>query len=187
MIPAPKPLTIFVDMDGTIELLLAAWLPRLNEKYHRNLTLDDIHDWNIGLAYEGLTEEEIMAPTFDDTIWSEIQPIPDAAEVLQRLKAKGHHIYIVTATPYQSIRAKMDDLLFRYFPFLSWNDVIIMQRKQLLTGDVMIDDAVHNLEGGNYKKILFDAPYNRDYDAEANGMMRVKGWLEVEKIIEEME
>ena len=50
----------------------------------------------------------------------------------------------------------------------------------------MIDDAVHNLEGGHYRKVLFDAPYNREYDAEANGMTRVKSWPEVEILIEQM-
>ena len=28
----------------------------------------------------------------------------------------------------------------------------------------MIDDGIHNLIGGEYKKILFDAPYNRSFD-----------------------
>ena len=54
-------------------------------------------------------------------------------------------------------------------------------------GDVLIDDGIHNLEGGNYRTILFTAPHNRFYDAEANGMIRVHTWEEVVRIIDDME
>jgi hypothetical protein len=30
------------------------------------------------------------------------------------------------------------------------------------------------------------APHNRDYDAEANGMIRVSTWAEIEKVINEL-
>jgi 5'(3')-deoxyribonucleotidase len=81
----------------------------------------------------------------------------------------------------------MDDLLFRWFPFISWDQVIITKRKQLIKGDVLIDDGIHNLEGGDYVKILMTAPHNRSYDAEGNGMIRVSSWKEIEKVISELE
>ena len=60
------------------------------------------------------------------------------------------------------------------------------RRKQLIRGDVLIDDGIHNLEGGAYKKILFTAPHNRHYDAEAHGMTRVNNWEEAVRIIDGM-
>lgn len=48
-----------------------------------------------------------------------------------------------------------------------------------INGDVLIDDGTHNLEGGNYFKILMTAQHNKKYDAEANGMLRVETWAEV--------
>lgn len=98
----------------------------------------------------------------------------------------GHEVYIVTATPYISVPEKMDDLLFRWFPFITWEQVIITSRKQLIKGDVLIDDGIHNLEGGDYVKILMTAPHNRDYDAEANGMIRVNNWKEIEEVIADL-
>ena len=77
----------------------------------------------------------------------------------------------------------MNDLLLKYFPFLTWHQVIITSKKQLIRGDVLIDDGVHNLEGGPYVKILMTAPHNRNYDAEANGMIRVSDWGEIETVI----
>ena len=38
-----------------------------------------------------------------------------------------------------------------------------------------------------YEKILFTAPYNRDYDAEGNGMIRVHNWDEIVSVIDRME
>ena len=89
----------------------------------------------------------------------------------------------MTATPHESVPEKMNDLLFRYFPFLTWNQVIITANKQMIRGDVLIDDGIHNLEGGDYVKILMTAPHNKSYDAEANGMIRVSNWAEIEKIL----
>ena len=99
---------------------------------------------------------------------------------------KGHQVYIVTATEFEHIPEKMERVLFRYFPFLSPDQVIITGRKQMIRGDVLIDDGIHNLEGGEYRKILFTAPYNKDYDAEANGMIRVHGWKEIIEVIDRM-
>ena len=57
----------------------------------------------------------------------------------------------------------------------------------MIRGDVLIDDGIHNLEGGEYRKLLFTRHYNREYDAEANGMIRVHNWDEIVEIIDHME
>jgi len=66
---------------------------------------------------------------------------------------------------------------------LSRSDIIITTKKQKVIGDVLIDDMVHNFEGGNYLKLLFDSPINRNYDAEANGMVRVHTLKEAYEVI----
>ena len=177
-------MTILVDMDDTIEQLLLAWVKRCNEKYGYNVAYDDITDWNVTKAYPGLTREQVYGITYETGFWGSIEPVPGAAEALHRLMEKGHEIFIVTATEYEHLYEKMHDLLFRYFPFLTWDHVIITSCKQMIRGDVLIDDGPHNLIGGGYKKILFDAPHNRTFDAEKNGMIRVYNWEEIEQVIE---
>ena len=61
----------------------------------------------------------------------------------------------------------MNDRLFKYCPCLTWHQVIITSKKKLIRADVLIDDGVHNLEGGPYVKTLMTAPHNRNYNAEA--------------------
>ena len=177
---------ILVDMDDTIEQLLEAWVRRANEKFGRDVSLDEITGWNVAAPYSGLTREDIYGVTYEPGFWSGVKPMPGAAESLKHFMDEGHEVYIVTATEIEHVEEKMKGLLFRYFPFLSWNQVIITGRKQLIRGDVLIDDGIHNLEGGDYRKILFTAPHNRFYDAEANGMTRVNTWEEVVEIIDRM-
>ena len=180
-------MTILVDMDDTIEQLLRAWLKCANEKFDREVTYDEVRDWDVSKAYPGLTHDQIYDILLQPGFWKTVEPMPGAARVLKQFMEDGHKVYIVTATDYEIIPEKMDHLLFRYFPFLSWDQVIITSRKQMIKGDVLIDDGVHNLEGGDYAKILVTAPHNVDYDAEANGMIRVKDWDEILSAVEMLE
>ena len=174
-------MTILVDMDDTIEQLLAAWIDKLNAMYGYAVTPEDSTDWDVSKAFPGLTREQVYDVPRHNDFWKDVEPVPGAAEVMQRWIADGHDVYIVTASQYESIPGKMRDLLFRCFPFIAWDHVIITSHKQMLRADVLIDDGVHNLEGGDYAKILVDAPYNRHYDAASGGMKRVYNWDEIER------
>lgn len=178
-----KALTILVDMDDTIEDLLTAWVTHLNTLYGTNVNPDDISQWNIAKAFPALTAEQVYSPINSNAFWYSVKPIEGAADTLKSLLNDGHNIFIVTASAYETVPAKMNAVLFRYFPFLTWENVIITCNKQMIKGDVLVDDGVHNLEGGEYLKILMDAPHNRNYNAEQNGMFRVKNWSEAYALI----
>ncbi len=180
-------MTILVDMDDTIEQLLSALVRKANERFNRSVTMDEITDWTIVCAYPGLEKRQILELMYEPGFWDTVEPVPGAADALKYLMDKGHQVYVVTATEFENVPAKMERVLFRYFPFLSRDQVIITGNKQMIRGDVLIDDGIHNLEGGEYRKILFTAPYNKDYDAEANGMIRVHNWDEILRVINEME
>lgn len=177
-------LTILVDMDDTIENLAEAWVDYLNARHQTSTSLSDITDWDISKVFPTLTKEQVYAPLFEDAFWSWVKPMKGASETLQKLIADGHTVLIVTTSNYQTLAAKMEQVLFRYFPFLTWNDVIITAHKQLIKGDVLIDDGIHNLEGGDYFKILMTAPHNRNYDADKNGMYRVSSWSDAYSAIQ---
>lgn len=178
-----KILDILVDMDDTIEYLLSAWVNCLNQRHNTSVSVDDIHEWDMTIAFPMLTREQIFAPLFEDDFWETVKPMDGAAEVLEWAMGEGHNIYIVTASTYHTIKSKMDNLLFRHFPFISWKQVIIAHNKQMIRGDMLIDDAPHNLENGHYVKVLMTAPHNRNYDAASNHMIRVYNWVEVKKCI----
>ena len=149
-----RKLTVLVDMDDCIEKLSLAWCEYLNYKYSLNVPYEAVNQWDVSKAFPTLTREQVYAPLQENDFWDWVKPIDGAAEALMRLKGDGHNVLIVTASDYQTLRTKMDKVLFKYFPFLTWDDVIITSRKQLIMGDVLVDDGVHNLYGGPYEKIL---------------------------------
>lgn len=180
-----KQLTILVDMDDTIESLLSAWVSYLNWKHALHVKTEDVKSWNVHDAFPGLTKTEVYAPLYDEKLWLSVKPIPYAADVLYELQKEGHEIYIVTSSNYHTLKAKMENVLFKYFPFIDWNHVIIAHNKQMIRGDILIDDGPHNHVGGSYLKIMMDMPHNRDFDATANGVIRVYSWPEIGRIVRE--
>lgn len=173
-------------MDDTIENLLDAWVQWINTVHGTNVKPEDVNDWNMELAFPTVSKEKVYEPLLTDYFWYTVSPKEDAVNVLNRILDDGHSIYIVTTSNYQTLRTKMDAVLFKYFPYLSWDNVIIAKDKYLVSGDVLIDDGVHNLLKGSYRKILMDSPHNRSYDAEKNNMTRVNDWYEIYGIIRGM-
>jgi len=167
-----RKLRILVDMDQVLNNLLNRWVEYLNGRYGADASVRDIKKWDLSCVYPGLTKEEVDRPIGEDAFWEGLSTMPHSVETIRRMVGDGHEVYVVTAASvYRTIPAKIDWLLANY-PSLSWEDVVIANKKQIVTGDVLIDDAVHNLEGGDYFKILIDSPNNAGYDAEGNGMAR---------------
>lgn len=181
-----KKLTILVDMDDTIDNLCQTWVAYLNKQFGTCVRHDDITEWDMAKAFPMLTPHQIYRPLDDPALWDRVLPIDGAQYTLRKLLSDGHRVFIVTSSDYRTLDMKMERVLFQYFPFLSWDDVIVTSRKQLICGDVLIDDAVHNLEGGRYQKLLMDAPHNRQYPVEENGMVRVKTWDDIYRAIQEL-
>lgn len=179
-------MTILVDMDDTMTDLCGAWCAWLNKKHATQVQPEDIKEWDMAVAFPHLTEDALYEPFRHKSVWRTVKPKPGARTYLKRLVDDGHEVYIVTATDYRSIKWKFDCLIRRYFPFVPWSNLIVASKKQMVRGDVLLDDGVHNLMGGAYRKLLMDAPHNRAYDAEENGMRRVWTWEEAYRMIAEI-
>jgi 5'(3')-deoxyribonucleotidase len=178
-------LRILVDVDEVLNNLIEAWVAYLNERHGLRAEAEKITLWDLSCIFPTLTEDEIISPLAEDSFWNGTAVREHSVETVEQMIMDGHEVYIVTAHfPYHSIPAKIDWLLANY-PCLTWDNVIVTRRKQLLKADVLIDDGVHNLEGGDYFKILIDSPYNRGYDAEGNGMVRAYSLREAYEIVKE--
>ncbi len=179
-------MTILVDMDDVLEKLVCGWVAYLNGKYGICVKPEDVKDWDMTKAFPSLTREQVYDAVNDDSLWDYVGPMPGAVDGMRKLIEDGHDVYVVTASDYQTLRAKMDKVLFRYFPFISWEHVIITKNKHLICGDVLVDDGPHNLENGNFFRILYDAGHNRTFDESSIGAVRVHNWDEVYDTIKKM-
>ena len=111
-------MTILVDMDDVLEKLVCGWVAYLNEKYGISVKPEDVNDWDMSKAFPMLSHEQVYNAVNDDRLWDFVEPMPGAVEGMRKLIADGHEVYVVTASDYQTLRAKMDKVLFRYFPFM---------------------------------------------------------------------
>lgn len=177
-------LKILFDADDVAENLAQSWINILNERYGTSVSLEDVTDWDISLAFPTLTKDQIYGVLQENQLWANLQPIPGAQEYLQRLHDEGHELYMVTATDYRTCCVKIERIL-ELFPFLDAEHIIIAHHKQMVTGDVLIDDNPCNLVGGRYLRILFDRPHNRRFNEKKHVMYRAVGWEQVYKLIHE--
>lgn len=169
-------MTVLVDLDDVLIDSTRGWVEFANARLGTRVRYEDLRSFDVSAAFEGYTHDEIYAMQLEPDMWRLARPIPGAVEALTALRAAGHRALVVTNSGYACLQVKMEEVLFRYFPFFTWRDVILTAEKQLIRGDVLIDDAPHNLNGGSYEKLLFTAPHNRAYPAGANGMQRVDDW-----------
>lgn len=173
---------VLCDADDTIENLCETWVDYLNFQYGTNVTASDVVDWDISKFFPELTKEQVYAPIYDKSFWTRIQRIDSCFDVLNKIHNR-HNLYIVTATNYQTCDTKIERIL-NLFPFLNWSQFIITAKKQLVHGDYLIDDGVHNFDGEHhYKGILFDRPHNKLFDHKVAGLIRVHTWDEIGNIL----
>lgn len=172
---------IAFDADDTIENLSFAWVDWLNKKYGTNVKREELADWDTSKFFPELRKEQVYEPLLLSEFWDTVEPYADAQAVISKLQDEGHDVYIVTSSNYQSFRAKAENLILKYFT-VDWDHVIVTYNKQLIKADVLVDDGVHNLIGGDYYKILMDAPYNQG-NFENIGIHRARDFVEVYEMI----
>lgn len=174
-----RPLTILFDADDTIENLLDCWVEKLNEKFGTSVSPEDITNWDVSLSFPSLSREQVYSVLKEEDLWHRLSAIPGSADVLQKLIIEGHHLYMVTASDYHCCKEKFERI-FELFPFLDWSHVIVTSQKQMVRGDILIDDGPHNLVNGNYLGILFDKPHNRNFDvSQHDNIVRITNWKHI--------
>jgi len=176
-------ITLLVDMDDTIEDLLRAWIGCINKKYHTNVLPEEVTTWDISKSFPSIPKEKVYAPIHKNSFWKKVEPRKDAMIYLEKLFNQGFKIYLCTATNPDTVKSKFDNVVKRYFPYIDWEHIIITSKKQLIYGDILIDDGIHNLLFGRYKKILMTAPHNAWFKEETTDIVRVDNWKDAYKEI----
>lgn len=177
---------IFIDMDDICVDLLSEWLVTLNQ-YSGVVpkTTEDIVNWDMKLAYPTLTSNQIYSPLYDAEMWKRVKPVKDAYKYLKLLKEDGHEVYIATASWPNSYFIKTEYCLSKHFDFLTPKDIICINNKSLLDGDILFDDYHENLRNFKGVKVLRDKPYNKDCDKECFHF-RINTWKEFYQIVKEL-
>lgn len=175
---------ILIDCDDTIWNLLEAWVTILNERYDENVIWNHIDNWDVSLAYPNLTKQQIYEPLCEEKLWTLVKPKFDAVKYVPKLYEEGHEIYFVTTTDYRNIEFKVK-LLEDYFPDIPIQNLITTYHKNLIRGDILIDDYINNFKERS-SGILFTTTYNKEFNVEELGLHRCDNWEEIYNYINEI-
>ena len=177
---------IGIDCDSVLNNLTESVLRVYNADYNDNLTVDDITEYRMENFVKPECKENFYKIFCDKRVWKGIEVVEGCVEVIKKWHEKGHTIYIVTATEPANMTKKAS-WLQRVFPFLNIRkSLICIHKKQLLSGniDILIDDCLDNLKGGDYARFVYDQPWNRNVDDKEYDLIRCKDWSEVDNELE---
>ena len=177
-----KQLTILLDCDDTISIFMETCIMKYNEIYGTNHTIEDITDWDIS----GIFEHNLWS-IFDKTDVLQHMPLKDGAfDIIKKWHKKGHKIVVVTGV--NSINSYADKLrwldLIGLAPYVY--EVIPTRHKELVNGDVFIDDNpqyLYEWKHVNETKLclLMTAQHNKN--KEYITLIRIDSWDDVDKYV----
>ena len=173
--------TLCIDMDSVIVDLMSEWYQRYNADYRDNVTVERATDWDASKYVKPDCGVKIYEYLKQPGIFLNLSPLPHAINVISRL-SKRFDILIVTSTPSSNAYQEKEEWVTRNLPFIGRENLIFAQRKNKICGDLLFDDAPHNLcsflETGR-PAVAMDYPYNRSVNCH-----RVSDWLEFEHKID---
>lgn len=163
-------------MDGVLSDIYGQFI-----KYEQNdlgLT-QSIKDLTGKLEYEAFKNHDKYVNS-ENFFYSAIA-IQDSIETVRRLN-DVYQVFIVSSAMQfpLSLTEKMN-WLTKYFPFLSWKQIVFCGSKEIVYGDIMIDDHFKNLDNFQGQTLLFTQPHNIDKQTEKH--TRVNSWREIETLL----
>lgn len=169
---------IIVDQDETLAQYVDKILERWNALKGTTYTRAHINMWRMEETLGEGSFEIITEWMNEPEFFESLKPIPGAIEGFVQLQKDGHDVVIATSLA-GNIECGYDSKrrwVRKHLPDFDLRNFFAITRKELLTGDVLIDDASHYLEAwhraGNQHSIVMDAPWNKD----ARNSIRVKNW-----------
>ena len=144
----------------------------------------DFGEW--GLDREGFLRLH-RAAVQDHRMFRDMPAIPGASDSLWRLSDAGVWIRVIThrlVTNWGHALIVSDTVQWLDSQRIPYRDLCFLGRKPEVQAHAYVEDAPHNIvalrEGGN-TVIVFDQPYNREFDG-----LRAANWEEVESIVIEL-
>lgn len=187
---------ILVDVDDT--LCSNHFLPSFNRYMGLNLTEADFSSYMVEDDYLKTEEEKERYWRFhlQTNSYADVKIFDHAKEVLKKLMENGHEVFFVTAYVNHKLTAEFSRqmvdkflMLLKEFPFIPPQNFIFANRKDMIKGDLLMDDRLKKLTDSPAPiKILFTAHHNKQITGEelaAANVVRVNNWKEAEGYLQQ--
>lgn len=181
-----RKLQIILDSDEVIAHNIDLLLEKYNGEYGTSLTKDELHEWDLTTVQKEGTN--ILKYFNQPGFFRHLPVMKDAQKIIKQLIEDGHDVVIATSSPKNGILDKIE-FFEEYFPFIPFSHIIPITRKDLLKGDIMLDDAPHNLEVSSCRyPVIFDNLWNRNIEKHPflKGLKRIHSWEEFYDFVNEV-
>lgn len=165
---------IGLDLDSTLNNLTDVWVELYNNDYNDNLKYFSNWDNHNDVKIE--CGKKIYDYLHKPNLFYNLDIAKDAKDVVEFL-SKHYELYIVTAYIPESCIDKVN-WVKKYLPNFNLNNVVFLNKKNILQLDYLIDDGPHNIEEFNGVGIVYEREYNKYL---GDTYPRVRNWKEIEK------
>lgn len=174
LIKGRKPI-ILCDQDDVLARYCKRVMEKYNKKFNTNHTVDELDDWEAVKKFG----DDMMEIMCEPSIYLELEPIIDGINTLKHLiESDMFDVYIVTAAHASGCENKYH-WIKEHMDFFNTDHIIYAKKKGLIMGDLLIDDAIHNVV--DFTKLpgrdalLVDMPHNQKF-VDNDHVKRVKDW-----------
>lgn len=176
-----KKLRVVLDMDDVIVETCPELIKRTNKKYGLNLRVEDITDWDLTKVQpKGVDMLQFFR---ERNFYNNLKLVPLSLYYIKKIVDRGHDVIISSAAYLEGYESKY--LYIRKFlSFIPKDNIMFGSRKDIIDGDVMLDDAIHNIKNSKCKyPIIFTRPWNIKY--KERNKLRISSYKEFfDKVIE---
>ncbi|CAG9619327.1 5' nucleotidase, NT5C type [Sutcliffiella rhizosphaerae] len=179
-----------IDIDGTLTCP-TTFVPFINETLNRNITLDDMKQYDL-TPLMGLTEEEFWKwmDEMEPVIYKDAPLAQGAQSIVQKWKnefdlyfisARRQHLFEITQNWFS--KQAID---YNHLELIGTHNKIASVKKHRI--DLFFEDKHDNAcdisEECKIPVILFDTPYNREPIPQ--NVYRVQNWLEANQVVQSL-
>ena len=159
---------ILIDMDDCITACLRAVVKAYNEENGTNFKTANCDAWDLTSVF-GCDINSLFKIFRTPGFFENLEPKKGAIGALRELiKSERYDLYILTATSDLTGDEYKEKIAWikEYLPEFNTKRLIACSDKEIVRGDVIIDDKVENLDkcAPFMQCILMDSPTNRDCD-----------------------
>lgn len=149
--------TLLLDCDGVLCDHTDQLLAGVNDRFGTSFRYDHVEDFH----YRIMTKEQrdhMYAQWHSSDLYDDDHLTSEQLDVLDGLRESFR--VIACSSPMQGHIASKYRYLTRYF---DRSDIILASDKSVIEADLLIDDAIHNLEAFPGAVICYDRPWNSEW------------------------
>ncbi len=164
---------IIMDLDEVVVQFIQPLINEYNRRYSSDITIEDITQWSL--------PADMCSIFHEVNFFARLIPFPGAIQGIKLLKVQGHEV-ILASDPSGDPHIAEQKLLWvqRWLPA---HELVLTGRKDILVGDMIVDDGLHHLEKFKGCKVVMDRPWNR---GSSIPNIRVVNWSGVLHAVETM-